>query len=156
MCIPEIKNHCISNFKVNGHNSNISENRRVDPQFYIVGIFRCLIRVQQALKPLETNFRPFPYFWKIFRFFQTDSYTLKASPQEFFLKKKMRHTEKPILPKFQLYKCYTYIYMNKCFFSLKNETLENKFKWRKMDDNGGTSAMKAILNVPHYLLFPSF
>ena len=71
----------------------------------MVGIFRCQIRAQQASNPQEPILGHF--FGKIFGFFQTDSYTLKGSPEEFFLKKMVRHTEKPFLPKFKLSKCYT-------------------------------------------------
>ena len=86
-----------------------SENRPVDSQFCIVGFFRCQIRVQQASKPLRTNFGPFIYCWEDFRvfFFQTDRYTLKGSPEDFFAQKIVRHTEKAIFHKFQLSKCYT-------------------------------------------------
>ena len=55
----------------------------------IVGFFRCQICVQQASKPLGTNFRPFPYFWKNFRsfFFKLIPTPLSLHLKNFFTKK---------------------------------------------------------------------
>ena len=45
-----LKNNFTPNFMVNGQSWNSPENRPVDTQFCIIGIFHCQILVQQAVK----------------------------------------------------------------------------------------------------------
>ena len=47
----------------------------MDPQLYMLGIFRYQIRLQQAIKPPETS-RYFFFWEKLSDVFQTDPYTL--------------------------------------------------------------------------------
>ena len=96
----------VSHFKFNWQNWNFSENRPVDPQFYIVGIFCCQIRVHEVSKLLRTKFGPFLCFGKIFGFFSNRPLHPYGFSWNFFLEKIGLHAEKPILPKFQLSSCY--------------------------------------------------